>query len=189
MTIPKHDEIFQGDVAIKKWFESFSKGIDPLTNFFHSVSEAIDDLVDEKIIDPNKIAVAGLSRGAFAAAHVAAINSKIKTLLGFAPLTSLTVIEEFNQLKNIEINKFDLHKLVDKLYTLTHRYYIGNLDIRVSTHLCYEYVSKLVNEMHMRGIRELPAELIINPSIGRMGHGTSQTTFTDGANWLARKLL
>jgi esterase FrsA len=188
LTIPFHDEHFEGDVAFKRWKEDFEKGNDPLTQFFSTVSIVIDDLIKKGWIDPQKIGIGGLSRGGFVAAHVAAIVPQISHVLGFAPLTTLQTVEDLAPYKE-SLNSFDLIHLVGKLPGKKHRYYIGNHDTRVSTASCFRYVEALTKEMYYGQIRQLPAELYITPSIGRHGHGTSSETFKQGALWLANSLL
>ncbi|MBI5274740.1 MAG: alpha/beta hydrolase [Chlamydiales bacterium] len=185
MTLPGHDESLTTDVAITKWIEQFKQGQDPFTPFFHHVSETIDDLHAMGLIN-EKTAIAGLSRGAFIAAHVAAINKHITHILGFSPLTTLRFLMEND--KNVNLSHFDLLHLSSKLYRLTHRYYIGNRDTRVSTKECCYYIMQLANEMHENNIRALPVELFIKPSIGRHGHGTSKEIFEEGAHWLAKEI-
>ncbi len=49
----------------------------------------IRHLIDQHVVDPEKIGAMGLSRGAFIASHIAALVPEIKHILGFAPLTRL----------------------------------------------------------------------------------------------------
>ncbi len=188
ITLPGHDERFAGDIAMKKWREAFAQGHDLLTPFFSQVASVIQELIQTDWIDPHKIAVSGLSRGGFVAAHIAAKVPEISHVLGFAPLTTLQTVEEFSSIKK-ELASLDLMHLKTNLHHQKHRYYIGNRDTRVSTKSCFEYVSSLSNEMYYQQIRHLPVELFIKPSIGRHGHGTSASTFEEGALWLANSLL
>jgi esterase FrsA len=48
------------------------------------------------VIQKDKLAVMGLSRGVFIACHVAAAIPAVSTILGFAPLTNLCAIKEFS---------------------------------------------------------------------------------------------
>ncbi len=188
LTLPCHDENFEADVGIERWKKSWDDGIDPLSPFFELVANVIEDLIERKWIDPTKLAVSGLSRGGFIAIHVAAKVPQISHILAFAPLTTLQTIEEFSPIKE-DIAHLDLVHLKDKLHHQTHRYYIGNRDIRVSTESCFNYVKALTDEMYYQQVRHLPVELLIKPSIGRYGHGTNSATFEEGALWLAKSLL
>lgn len=185
MTIPGHEETFTKDVAITKWKEEFAKGNDILSPFFDHVIESITLLIEKELLDPKKIATAGLSRGGLVAASVAAKCPHISHILGYAPVTNLKALADFDHAPD----NFTLIKLADQLYDRTHRYYIGNHDTRVSTRQCYEYVEELAKNMHKNRISSMPVELFLTPSIGRHGHGTAKHIFEQGAHWLAKTLL
>ena len=146
-----------------------------LPPFIDQTKKALQALIDQEIIDPNRFAAMGLSRGAFAAAHLAAEMPAIHTLLGFAPLVSL----ETQSLENIA------RPLIGKNV----RFYIGNRDTRVHTEKCFAFIHHLAELSWHSGIRTSPVELIISPSIGYKGHGTSPQTFQDGINWLNSFIL
>lgn len=186
MTIPGHDEHFVTDKAIDQWAKEYKNGSDILSPFFTQVAQAIEDLIEMKLLDPAKVAISGVSRGSFVAAHVAAKVKQISHILGFAPLTTLMCTKQFS---DTNAQNLDLLHLCESLYTRTHRYYIGNYDVRVSTAKCFEYFYSLSKLAHEKKVREAPIELIIKPSIGRFGHGTNKQTFEEGAYWLIKSLL
>ena len=64
-----------------------AKGRNPIAEFTDLASEEIHRLKKEGLLTLDKLAVAGLSRGAFMATHLAAVVPEIRTILGFAPLT------------------------------------------------------------------------------------------------------
>ena len=138
-----------------------------------------------------KSALIGLSRGVFIAAHVASSLPGIPTLLGFAPLTQLSYAKEFQE-KNLQENALakalSLTHLIPYLCNRTIRLYIGNLDERVGTRHCFNWVEGLCAAALEKGIRSPKIELMIRPSIGHQGHGTSKETFYDGALWLKNQL-
>ncbi len=193
LTIPFHGPGFDKFKAMEGWAQTAFAGTDFLSPFLDETTLIIHWLIDEGIIDKNHLAMGGLSRGAFIATHLAAREKNVKILLGFAPLTTLTTIKEFQEknspafLKKMEY--FDLSKLNDNILHLKHfRFYIGNHDERVSTDACYFFVRELANLAHQKNLRRLSIELRITPSIGFQGHGTSKETFEEGALW-ARDLL
>jgi esterase FrsA len=185
--LPAHGPEFSAVQAIGVWAAEFTLGRDPITPFLHKVQHQIEALAVKGAF--TEIAVMGLSRGAFIACHVAARLPEIRTILGFAPLTQLTFAKEFKEIKeNPKAEALNASHLVDALANKTIRFYIGNLDKRVSTHRCFHFIETLCETAYHRKVRSPPIELILKPSIGHQGHGTSKEVFHEGAYWIADKL-
>ena len=173
LTIPGHGEGFDKYHAIGYWAEEMKRGEHLLEAFFDKVCRAIDWLVETGTIDPASIAVGGLSRGAFVATHIAARDTRIKTLIGFAPLTRLSRVAEFADCTR-QAEALDFDHLTDKLTHLHHlRYYISNHDTRVDTDACYSVIRKLALAVHAKRARHCHIELFLTPPIGHKGHGTA----------------
>lgn len=169
MTLPAHENNLPPADAVKIWNEEMAKGLDPISPFLDSVQLAIDFAIREKFVDPHKMATAGLSRGAFIAAHIAARENRFRFLLGFSPLT--------------RVGKLDLNHLAEKLSDRHVRLYIGNCDTRVGTRNCFDFAMALVEHKKQRTAQ---VELFISPSIGKEGHGTSPEIFQEGAKWITQ---
>lgn len=193
MTIPGHEPGLDKFHAMQYWADHMDNYV--LENFFNEVEFAIDWLIQEEYIDPEHIAVGGLSRGGFVATHVAAKQKRIKTILGFAPLTQLGILKEFASAElpthvKMRAQALDLEQIVDNLTHIHHlRFYIGNRDDRVSTDACYSFIRKLANKGHEVRAKHLNAELYIVHSIGHKGHGTAPHTFNEGTEWVKNILL
>jgi hypothetical protein len=168
VTLPGHD-ILPPQAALETWT------LEVMESFFEEVCLHINDLIHKKII--TSCAVMGLSRGVFVAAHVAARLPSIQTLLGFAPLTELA-----------SLPGMDLETLSEKLFSKTIRCTIGSRDVRVGTEKTFSWLFKLADLAFQKGLRTSPIELIMTPSIGKDGHGTSPETFRAGAEWLLKGL-
>ena len=154
-----------------------------------SVKSTVDDLLKQNIIDSERLAVAGLSRGAFIAAHAAAAIPEFQWILGFAPLTHLSYAKEFQAISHTPlVQSLSLTHLADSLSERNVRFYIGNHDTRVGTRHCFDLIDTLSQTAHHKRIRSPQIELIIGPSIGHQGHGTSKEVFHHGAQWIAEKL-
>lgn len=184
MTIPGHEDNLPPENAIRVWAEKMAKGEAVIPHFVGCVKEAITFLTPYFI--PGKLAIAGLSRGAFIACHVAAICPEISYILGFAPLTKLSYAKEFQGTCEESLN---LEHLSAKLCDRTLRFYIGNLDTRVGTEHTFSLIQKLAKAAQEAKIRSPPIELIISPSIGFQGHGTGPDTFQNGVDYLKARLL
>ena len=182
LTLPFHEEGFDKNKAVDLWVEEIQNDHDIISSFVQRVIDSIDFLIEKGLINKEKIAVAGLSRGGFIASHVAARLPSIKTVLGFAPMT---IMRGNSSLANSLSLKQITHQLTGKSL----RFYIGNRDLRVMTDKCFAFIEKLAEESYEKRIRSPQVELIISPSIGYMGHGTAPQIFFDGACWIKEMLL
>lgn len=184
LTLPAHENGLSPLNALGVWAEEMARGVDPLADFLDQAEEAIAFVFQQGLVEEGKLAVAGLSRGGLLAAFLAAREKRIRKVLGFAPVTQLGLAQEFSNLQENQIVQFyDVKNLAEELSDRKIRIYIGNRDLRVSTRSCFECVEKLVEAAHIR--RNTQIELIVTPSIGQMGHGTSMEIFKQGAEWIS----
>lgn len=187
--LPHHGKGLSALDAMEKWATDILHGNDTITAFIEKMKFAIHELIHRHVIKKEALGICGLSRGAFMATHVAAKVPEISAIVGFAPLTQLTFAKEFANLKDEPIARsLNLENCIPSLIGKSLRFYIGNRDIRVGTAHCFHFIEKLADASFHHRIRSAPVELIIGPSIGHMGHGTSNPAFQDGAKWLAHKL-
>lgn len=183
LTLPAHESGLSPHDALTVWAEDMNKGIDIIGNCIDQAEKAVDYVIHQKLADPNKMAVAGLSRGALIALHLAARNDHFQTILLFAPLTRLEKAKEFSHMKeNPLVKSLDLFAIAPLIANRRIRLYIGNNDTRTDTRSSYEFAMRLVEASSLRSAK---IELIISPSIGQLGHGTSPEIFRQGAEWLA----
>lgn len=174
--------------AMRHWAHEFIHRPSFISDFLEICQHNLDYLIDQQLVDPKQLAVAGLSRGAFIATHFAAKDSRINKVLGFAPLTKPQPHEEIPLLSAEALEKVALTSLVENLTSTNLRFYIGNHDTRVGTEHCFSFIYTLTQAAFEKGIRSPPIELIIYPSIGYKGHGTPSHIFFDGADWLKKQL-
>lgn len=175
LTLPYHGPGLDNATAMDRWVEALDSGEDFLTPFLQSAKAAVDMLCSYRLIDTNHLYVGGLSRGGFIALHLAAQDPRFKAILAFAPLTA--------------IHKLSCLPLVDQLISPKVRFYIGNRDQRVSTDSTYNLVRAITEAKYAKGQRSPEVEMIISPSIGHKGHGTSPQVFKEGANWIRQLLI
>lgn len=189
ITLPGHEANLPPENAIQVWAEDIARGLDPIGSFLDSVSAAVDFAIRERFADPKKMGIGGLSRGGFIASHVAARDERFRFLLGFAPLTRLSLLKEFSSMQDHPlVNNLDVVNLSASLADRHSKFYIGNRDTRVGTRECFNYAMSLVEAADTRKIRTPQIECVITPSIGRDGHGTSPEVFQQGALWMAKCL-
>ncbi len=173
INLPAHGPGLKSVDAMDRWAEDFAEGRDPLTPFLDQTAAAILAMREEGVF--TELSLMGLSRGGMIAGHIAT-RVPVKRIVAFAPLTKLSYAPQF-----------DLSHCVEQLCSIPIRFYIGNRDTRVGTSHCFDLVNQLAEEAFKRGMRSPPIEMIVSPSIGHMGHGTSKHTFEAGAEWVAHR--
>jgi len=185
-TLPSHGVDTNPRNAMLHWGERLAKNENFVEDFTTQCIENLDYLVAQGHINTDHIATGGLSRGGFIATHLAARDRRVGTVLGYAPLTRLDALGEFQD--NALVESLALVQQVDQLVDKHVRFYIGNRDIRVSTEKCFEFIHTLADTAYQKGFRSPTAELMISPSIGHKGHGTPPHIFQDGVDWLKSRL-
>jgi len=190
--IPGHEPGLNKFHAMQYWADQMRGGFPLLGKFFEQTEAAIGWLIEQGLVDPEHMGAGGLSRGGFIATHIAARLPSLHTLLGFAPLTELAKLQEFSS--DVALQRLaadlDLIHLAEHLTHVHHiRFYIGNLDTRVSTDACYQFIRKLAEVRHAKHARRQKVELMITQSIGHHGHGTDPQIFLEGALWAKQQLL
>lgn len=187
--LPFHGHHLDPHAAMHEWAKEFAANPQFISGFIDECCENLNFLHNKGLIDFTQIGVSGLSRGGFMATHLAARDSRLCYVLGFAPLTKPRPLEEFKDFPSLHLEEVALSQLVDKLVRVQIRFYIGNNDVRVGTDDCYTFIRELTNQAIHNGIRSPQTELIIYPSIGFRGHGTPPNIFLDGAAWLKTRLI
>lgn len=170
-SLPMHDEI-PPEKAMDEWARQMKQGESLIPPFIKQVKKSFETLKPHI----TSCAVAGLSRGAFIACHVAAVCPEVSHILGFAPLTRLDYAPHLN-----------LETLTPKLYNRSLRFYIGNHDTRVGTDHAFAFIHALAAEANSHRKRNTPIEMIIGPSTGYQGHGTLPPVFQSGVDWLKKE--
>jgi esterase FrsA len=182
VSLPYHDAIKNPDEAIKAWRETLIQGTDPLLPFIEEVKRILTAFFDAGLIDPKRCAVAGLSRGAYAASRLFAEDPRFTHLLGWAPLIDFSSLSE--EAPPIPGSLFEN---LDSFVGRPLKFLIGNHDTRVHTDTVYTFIRKLTQASIAQGIRSPDIELALKPSIGYKGHGTSPETFKEGTDWLLKQ--
>lgn len=189
ITLPGHQNNLPAKKALNLWAEEIEKGHNVIQDVILKTKEVVDFLVEHNYLLDDKLAIAGLSRGAFVATHVAAHIPLFKVVLGFAPLTRLDRAKEFESIGNTPLmESLQLSQVISRLTHRSLRFYIGNLDTRVCTRSCFDFIETLAKKALQDLVRSPQVELIISPSIGKDGHGTSEEIFIQGARWIAQQL-
>lgn len=187
-SLPGHGIDIPNNKVMGLWADEFLKNEHFFSNFIEEAAANIDYLIKQNYIDDRHLALAGLSRGAFIACHIAAKEKRVGTILGFAPLTDLSSLHEFENIKPEKLERLALRSLVHSLSHKRIRFYVGNHDTRVGTDKCFHFIKTLAENEYGKRIRPALAEMVIYPSIGHKGHGTPPEIFAEGAAWLKKHL-
>lgn len=186
MTLPGHENNLPATQAMKVWADDFEKKRDPIDEFLNAFAIALDFAIREKFVNPDKMAVGGLSRGGFIALHAAAREERFKQVLAFAPITELHKVREFSHLhEDSAVRSLDVIHLSPKLTKQQIRLYIGNNDTLVDTKSSFQFIMSVVEEANRKSIRSPAVEFFLHPSIGSRGHGTPPEIFRFGAEWIS----
>lgn len=175
ISLPGHSPSVDPNEAMVKWREKAAAGENPIQEWLEDAQKTLSHLLEMGLVRKNEIALAGLSRGAFCALHLAALLDFSLPIVCYAPLLHLS-------------EAFPVREFISKLSK--HRFFfsIGNRDVRVGTETTFSLVTELSEQMFLEGKRSPPVELHITPSIGFKGHGTSKENFELGSSWAAKEV-
>jgi len=172
------------------WAAGVSKGEAVFPEFVSKVSQVLDYLIRQGYTDPQKVAVAGISRGAFAAMHVAAADPRFRCAIGFSPVTDLIELGEFAELKNNQLARsLSLTEIAEKLAGRPLWVSIGNNDARVGTDKAIEFTRKViaasVAQKKPTSSEVIDVELHVMPW---PGHGRPVSAHDAAAAWLLARM-
>lgn len=186
MTLPGHENNLPATQAMKVWADDFTQKLDPINSFLDQFAIALDFAIKQKFVNPEKMAVGGLSRGGFIALHAAARDPLLKYVLAFAPITELYKVKEFAHLhEDPQVRSLDAIHLSPSLTDQHIRIYIGNRDTLVDTRASFNFAMSVVDQAHQKNMRSAGIEYFLHPSIGHKGHGTPLEIFRQGADWIS----
>jgi predicted esterase len=185
-----HQEEVDPKESMKQWASAIEQKNNFIEAFITKSKYNLSKLIDDGWVDSSKIAVSGLSRGAFLGTHWAANDSRISVVVGYSPLVSLNALTTFPSLKTNSLAK--QLNLINSAPKLIHKkicFYMGNRDQRVSTEESTKLVKEISNQAYQKRIRSPQVSLMITPSIGYLGHGTSPSSFYSGTQFILEQFL
>lgn len=188
LDLPHHSEGADPQKALERWAQDLQGGHHPLRHWGDQLEVALEELVEMGAL--TSLSFYGISRGALAAAWAAThlnLPEKvtISKLCAWAPLARLSRGKDFQQIAHLPaVQELDCSRWVERMTTLALKVWIGNLDQRVGVLPSFEWVESLAQAQQRSGQRVCRSELVIRPSIGHMGHGTSPEAFQEGVQWL-----
>ena len=182
--LPCHGDQRIGDEpeGLPGWSHKVSQGVNFVAEFNRRLSSALDYLIEERIADPERIAICGTSRGGFLALHGAINDKRIKCVAAFSPVTDLFVLHEFksNPKKKL-IKEINLLNYINQLAYRKVWIVIGDQDKRVGT----DHAVKLAREVsNLSNNLQTTGKVYLHVMSEPRGH-----TVPDGADKMAAKWI
>ncbi|BBO33624.1 alpha/beta hydrolase family protein [Lacipirellula parvula] len=184
LDLPSHGNEREGNEpeGLVGWSDRVDAGKPFVQEFTEKVSQVLDDLVAKHIVDVDRIAICGTSRGGFLACHAAAADPRIKAVVCMAPVTSLNTLSEFKNIDHPELaDRISLASIAPKLAGRPIWIAIGDQDERVGVDDAIEFSRCLTAESLKQGVPS-QAELHVVPE--PRGHTTPPRAPAQAADWI-----
>lgn len=170
--------------GLNGWRSRLDHNEDFVAPFTKNVSAIIDYLIKQGY--SSRIAIAGTSRGGFMGLHAMAEDPRVSCSASFAPVTELTVLNEFKGLEEHALTRsIALNNVADKLAGRPLWMCIGNNDERVGTDHLVDFSRKVVAASFSKGL-PAPVELHIMQTEGHRIHATAHQ---EAAAWMLGHLF
>lgn len=186
--LPCHGkEVRDGEPAgIDGWRHRIEKGENVVAEATGRFSQVLDDLIESKLTDTEKVAACGTSRGGFMAVQFAAADPRVKAAAAFAPVTDLMALREFTSIKDRQlVDQLSLKQQADKLAGRAVWLIIGDRDDRVSTDESITFC-RAVTAASLK--QQKPALVDLHVVSEPQGHTTPKGAAELAARWIALQL-
>jgi dienelactone hydrolase len=186
--LPCHGkEVRTGEPAgIDGWRFRGEKGENVVAEATGRFSQVLDDLIENQLTDPEKIAACGTSRGGYMAVQFAAADPRVKAAAAFAPVTDLLMLREFATTeKKAYFQKLSLHEQAEKLAGRAIWLIIGDRDDRVSTDAAIAFC-RAVTAASLKQQKPALVDLLVISE--PQGHTTPKGAAENAAAWIAAQL-
>jgi poly(3-hydroxybutyrate) depolymerase len=188
---PCHGEDARADepAQLEGWRYRLERDDDFLAAFVSRSREIVNDVIEKRIADPDRLAVCGTSRGGFLAFHLAAADRRMKAAAGISPVTKLTALREFRDTKfSQRVEALDVQRLAAELVGRNVWLSIGNHDLRVDTDAAIEFSREVVRRSIQSDQPQqvIPVELIVAPA---PGHSKIDRAHELLADWLKKHVV
>ncbi|MGE0605870.1 MAG: alpha/beta hydrolase family protein [Pirellulales bacterium] len=171
--------------GLSGWAARLQQGQDFMAEHVARCKALVDYLIEQGYADPERIAVAGTSRGGFSALHYAAADPRVRCTVAFAPVADLTILREFAGLDEHELTRsLDLSRQSAALAERPLWICIGNNDERVGT----DSIISFSREVTAAAVRlQIPPDTELHVMTSR-GHTIHPTAHDEAAAWLLRQV-
>lgn len=168
------------------WANRAAKREDFVADVNRRLSSVLDDLINRGLTDPARIVACGTSRGGFLACHFAAHDSRVRCVTAFAPVTDLSVLEEFRDIRDSPfVSQLAISKIVDRLAGRPIWIVIGDRDERVGTEEARSTARRLTQAARLR---HFPSRVEFQIVSEPRGHTLPPHVGDDAATWIQKQL-
>lgn len=186
--LPRHGQALAvGETAgLTGWRECVDQGGSLMAPFYARAQSVLDHLIRQDAVDPRRIAACGVSRGGFAALHLAAHDRRIAAVAAFAPVTNLAVLDEFAGAEDRStVDGLSLSNFAPQLASRPIWLVIGDQDSRVGTDEAIAFARR-VSAAAKDSQQNASIELHVLPE--PRGHTTPRGSFAKAAAWIEHQL-
>ena len=186
--------------SLECWRARLESGRNFMPGFMANITDVLDYLIQHRYTDVNRVAVCGTSRGGFIALHFAAVESRVRCVAAFAPVTNLLALREFAGIEQDSpsvlrmVKSLALVNSAEKLAGRSIWICIGNYDQRVNTDYAIAFTRKVV-EASVAEDKPANVEIRVLPSEGYQvrvhdnGHGIPvPSAHKEAAEWILARM-
>ncbi len=186
--------------SLECWRARLESGRNFMPGFMANITDVLDYLIQHGYTNVNRVAACGTSRGGFVALHFAAVESRVRCVAAFAPVTNLLALREFAGIEQDSPSVLRVVKslaLVNSAEKLAGRpiwICIGNYDQRVNTDDAIALTRRVV-EASVAEDKPANVEIRVLPSEGYQvrvhdnGHGIPvPSAHKEAAEWILARM-
>ena len=146
-TLPYHKEL--ADPQMGRELEGFVKAMEAGIDVFGQIRAVGKALIDhvvhtQMLVDPDRIVIAGTSRGGISALHVMSEDSRVQAAALVCPVTDLTKLREFSHLHGLaHFDQSHAFALLEQVANRPIWMTINHIDERVDEKACLEFADAL----------------------------------------------
>ena len=192
LDLPCHGRQSQPDEpgGLRGWRRRVDRDEDFLEGFIARATEVLDYLIADGWADPKRISACGTSRGAFAALHLAAHETRIQCVAAFSPVTDLRALREFHDIPRPEAaDRLALARAANALAGRAVFVCIGDQDHRVGTDRAIAFARSVSAASARQNVPSRIELRVASLPNGLAGHQTPSGAHEKAAEWIAHQLV
>ncbi|QDT80545.1 esterase [Gimesia maris] len=172
--------------GLSGWAYRCEQGDDFVADNNRRLSQVLDELIAGGQTNPDYVGVCGTSRGGYLALQFAAHDPRVKGVAAFAPVTDLTVLNEFkSRSKNEMVQSLSMIRNADKLAGRPVWIVIGDRDVRVGTDEAIAVARSITQAgLEKGGQSQVDLHVIAEPK----GHTVPAGSTDLAANWFLKQV-
>ena len=172
--------------GLSGWAYRCEQGDDFVADNNRRLSQVLDELIAGGQTNPDYVGVCGTSRGGYLALQFAAHDPRVKGVAAFAPVTDLTVLNEFkSRSKNEMVQSLSMIRNADKLAGRPVWIVIGDRDVRVGTDEAIAVARRITQAgLEKGGPSQVDLHVIAEPK----GHTVPKGSTDVAAKWFLKQV-